>query len=234
MRTEDKPQALTYEQFSAAAYRVSPYRNPVIGWMSDLETLELADLQDWYRRWYAPNNANLVVVGDVDPKQVFALAQKYFGPLKAEPLVPLKPQEEPAQLGITRIQVKAPARQPYLILGYKTPVLAEAEEDWEPYALEMLAAIHDGGSSARLSRNLVRGEHIAADASASYSAYTRLPGMLTLAGVPTPEHDIAEVEAALRAEVAKLRTELVGEDELARVRAQVVAGKTFAFPRKKT
>jgi zinc protease len=227
MRTEDQPESLTYEQFAATAYRVSPYRNPVIGWMTDLEALQLADLKDWYRRWYAPNNATLVVVGDVDPQHVLALAQKHFGPLKAEKLTPPKPQEEPRQLGITRVEVKAPAREPYLILGYKTPVLAGAEEDWEPYALEMLGAILDGGASARLSRNLVRGERIAADADADYSAYSRLPAMLTLDGVPTPGHDVAELEAALRGEVEKLRTELVDEDELARVRAQVVAGKTF-------
>jgi zinc protease len=227
MRTEDKPQALTSEQFAAAAYRASPYRNPVIGWMSDLEALKLADLQSWYRRWYAPNNASLVVVGDVDPQQVLALAQKHFGPLKAEQLSPPKPQKEPRQLGSTRILVKAPARQPYLLLGYKTPVLVEAAQDWEPYALEMLAAILDGGSSARLSRTLVRGERIAADADADYSAYTRLPAMLTLDGVPTPGHDIADLETALRAEIEKLRTERVDEEELARVRAQVVAGKIF-------
>ena len=227
MRTEDKPEALTTEQFAATAYRVSPYRNPVIGWMGDLESLELSDLKDWYRRWYAPNNATLVVVGDVDPQQVLALAQKHFGPLKAEQLTPPRPQEEPRQLGITRVEVKAPAREPYLILGYKTPVLAGAEEDWEPYALEMLAAILDGGASARLSRDLVRGEHIAADADADYSAYSRLPGMLTLDGVPTPGHSVADLERALRAEVERLRTELVDEDELARVRAQVVAGKIF-------
>jgi len=227
MRTEDRPQSLTHEQFAAAAYRASPYRNPVIGWMSDLESLELADLEDWYQRWYAPNNAILVVVGDVDPQQVFALARRHFGSLRAEPLSPPKPQQEPRQLGITRVQVKAPARQPYLVLGYKTPVLAEAEEDWEPYALEMLAAILDGGASARLSRNLVRGQRIAADADASYSAYTRLPGLLAMDGVPTPKHDVSELEAALRAEIETLRTELVDPQELARVRTQVVAGKTF-------
>jgi len=195
--------------------------------MTDLEALQLSDLKDWYRRWYAPNNATLVVVGDVDPQQVLALAQKHFGPLKPEELAPPKPQKEPRQLGITRLKVKAPAREPYLIMGYKTPVLSSAEEDWEPYALEMLAAILDGGSSARLSRDLLRGERIAADADADYSAYSRLPGMLTLSGVPTPGHDIPDLEAALRGEVEKLRTELVDEEELARVRAQVVAGKVF-------
>jgi zinc protease len=227
LRTEDKPQSLTYEQFSAAAYRASPYRNPVIGWMSDLEALELADLRDWYRRWYAPNNAVLVVAGDVDPKEVLRLARRYFGPLEADPIRAPKPRREPEQMGVNRILVKAPARQPYLLIGFKTPVLNGAERGWEPYALEMLEAILAGGDSGRLPSNLVRGTKIAAAADADYSAYTRLPGMLVLDAVPTPDQGMPALEQALLAEIEKLKTDLVSEEELARVRAQVVASKIF-------
>jgi len=227
LRTEDQPQSLTYEQFTAVAYRASPYRNPVIGWMGDLEALQVEDLRDWYRMWYAPNNATLVVVGDVDPEQVFALAKKYFGPLAAEPTAVPKPQAEPKQLGETRVTVKAPARQPYLVMGYKTPVLRKGSDDWEPYALEMLAAVLDGGSSARFSRNLVRGSRVAASVSADYSAYTRLPGMLTVSGIPSPERSVADLEAAILQQLEAVKTDLVAEEELARVRAQVVAGRIY-------
>ena len=84
MRTDDKPTAQTFEQFAATAYTTSSYRIPTIGWMNDLENMTLADLQQWYRRWYAPNNAILVVVGDVDPEAVLAQAKKHFGPLRPE------------------------------------------------------------------------------------------------------------------------------------------------------
>jgi zinc protease len=227
LRTEDQPTALTVEQFTAAAYRVLPYRNPVIGWMSDIENMTVEDLREWYRLWYAPNNATLVVVGDVEPERVLRLAKKYFGPFKAEPTPPIHELREPPQHGIIRTLVRAPARQPYLLLGYKTPVVGIAEEEWEPYALEMLAAILDGGDSARLSRNLIRGREIAVSAGAGYSAFSRFSSMLIMSGIPRDGHTVKELEAALREEVARLREEPVTEQELDRVRAQVVAGEVY-------
>lgn len=229
LRTEDKPASLTYEQFQAAAYRALPYRNPIIGWMADLENLRTEDLQAWYRRWYAPNNATLVVVGDMKAEQVLELAKRYFGPLQAEQLPELKPLSEPPQRGITRSVVKAPARQPYLTMGYKAPVLTELPPDrqWEPYALEMLAAILGSGDSSRIARDLVRGEEVAAEADADYSAFTRLTGMLTLDGIPAQGKSVDALERALRGEITRLQTDLVSEEELSRVRAQVVAGKIY-------
>ncbi|MCU7810970.1 MAG: insulinase family protein [Candidatus Thiodiazotropha sp. (ex Notomyrtea botanica)] len=227
MRTEDKPTSLTYEQFLAGAYEASPYRIPVIGWMADLDALEMADLQAWYRMWYAPNNATLVVVGDVEPGHVIKLAEQYFGPLKPEQIARPKPRTEPVQKGIKRFTVKAPARQPYLILGYKTPVIGKADAPWEPYALEMLAYVLDGGSSARLTNHLIRGSKLAASADASYNAFSRLSGMLTMDAVPTPGKSVEKVETALLEEIERFKTELVSEKEMERVRNQIIAAKVF-------
>jgi zinc protease len=227
LRTDDDPQSLTYEQFQAVAYQASPYRNPIIGWPSDLETMQVEDLRGWYQQWYAPNNATVVVVGDVDPEAVFALAEKHFGPLEAEPVVPPKPRSEPEQRGERRLVVKAPAKEPYLIMGYKVPVLANADADWEPYALEMLASVLDGGASARFSRELVRGERIAASAGAGYSAFTRLPGLFRLSGTPAKGHSVDELEAALLDQIERVQTELVSPEELARIRTQLIAGKVY-------
>jgi zinc protease len=227
LRTEDRPTALTFEQFTAVAYRALPYRNPVIGWMNDLENMKVEDLREWYRLWYAPNNATLVVVGDVEPEQVLELAKKHFGSFKPEPTPQVHALREPPQRGVIRTLVRAPARQPYLLLGYKTPVVGSTEEEWEPYALEMLAAILDGGDSARLSRNLIRGREIAVSAGAGYSAFSRLSSMLTMSGIPREGYTVEELEVALRQEVARLREEPVTEQELARVRAQVVAGEVY-------
>ncbi len=227
MRTDDDPQSLTYERFNAVAYAASPYRNPVIGWPGDLEELEVGDLREWYRLWYAPNNATLVVAGDVDPDQVFTLAEKFFGPLKAETVAPPKTRVEPQQLGEQRIRVKAPAQEPYLLMGFKAPSLKDAAEDWEPYALEVLASVLDGGSSARLSRELVRGAQVAASAGASYSAVSRLPGLFMLDGVPAKGHDLAELETALRGQIERLKSEPVDPSELERIRNQLVASKVY-------
>jgi zinc protease len=227
MRTEDNPNSLTYEQFNTIAYEASPYRIPVIGWMSDLDALQVEDLRDWYRKWYAPNNATLVVVGDVDPQEVVKLAERYFGPLQPERVAQPKPRQEPLQRGMKQINVKAPARQPYLIMGYKTPVIGEADIEWEPYALELLAYVLDGGDSARLAQNLIRGSQVAADADADYSAFSRLPGMLLLDAVPTPGKSIEDLQVELKAQIIRLQEEPVGQEELERVRNQIIASKVY-------
>ncbi|MCB1777237.1 MAG: insulinase family protein [Candidatus Competibacteraceae bacterium] len=227
LRTEDQPEALTYERFQAAAYVTSPYRNPVIGWMQDLQAIRPDDLKRWYQQWYAPNNATLVVVGDVDPAQVRQLAEKHFGPLPPSDLQPPKPAAEIPQLGERRITVKTPAEVPYVVMGYKAPTLKTAAEEWEPYALDVLDGVLDGGNSGRISRNLIRGSQVAAAAGTGYSPTDRLEGLFVLAGNPAPGRSNAELEQALRGQIAKLRDELISPDELSRVITQVVAADVY-------
>jgi zinc protease len=227
LRTEDQPEALTHERFHAAAYLTSPYRNPIIGWMQDIQNIHLDDLKRWYQQWYAPNNATLVVVGDVDPAQVQELAAKYFESLPSSDLTPPRPIQEIPQMGERRIVVKTPAEVPYVALGYKAPTLKTAAEDWEPYALDVLDGVLDGGNSGRISRNLIRGSQVAASAGTGYSPTSRLEELFVLAGNPAPGRTSAELEQALRAEVAKLREELIGPEELARVVAQVAATDVY-------
>lgn len=227
MRTDDNPQAKMQEHFNALAYTNSPYKNPVIGWPSDIENYKVEDLQAWYQRWYAPNNATLVVAGDVQPKAVFALAEKYFGPLKSSELKPLKPQAEVEQLGIRKMTVKLPAKLPYLLMGYKVPVLKTAENESEAYALEVLAGVLDGGSSARLESGLVRGKQIAVSASAGYNMHSRLPELFTLDATPAEGKTVWDLENALKEEVAKLQMNLIDNDELQRIKAQVLAKDVY-------
>jgi len=235
MRTEDRPTAQLYERFNASAWVNHPYHNPVIGWMSDLQTMNTADLADWYQRWYMPNNATLVIVGDVDSKKVKKLVKKYFGPLKKGLLQPPKAQREVAQTGERRITVKLPAQLPHLIMGYHVPNLGNAVDTDndststadDAYALDVLAAILDGGSSARFARELQRGQAIAASAGASYRGAMRSPGLFTLDGTPAQGHTIAELETALRAQVIRLMDEPVSAEELRRVKTQVVAENVY-------
>ncbi len=227
LRTEDRPTALTYEQLNAVGYRVSPYRNPVIGWMGDLDQMTAADLRAWYERWYAPNNAILVVVGDVKAPEVLALAKQFFGPLAPQPQPAQREAREPEPRGATRVAVRAPARQPYLMMGYKTPVVGPGAEPWEPYALEVLSSVLDGGDSARFGARLVRDQQVASDLDADYSAYARLPSMLTVDGSPAEGRTVADLEAAIRAEIDRLKNEPVQPAELERVITQLVAAKVY-------
>lgn len=228
MRTEDNPEALTFEAFNATAFTTNPYRWPVIGWMNDLENMTAQDIRDWYKVWYAPNNATYVVAGDVDPEEVYKLAKKYFGPLEPiEQIKPPKPQTEPEQKGERRITVKAPAELPYLLMGYKTPSVTGASEEWEPYALDVLSSVLDGGNSARFAKNLIRGQQIAASAGAGYSPFSRLDTLFLFDGNPAQGHTIEALEKAIRAEISKVKDELVDEDELDRIKAQVIAGDVY-------
>ena len=227
MRTEDNPQGKMNEHFNAMAFSNSPYKHPVIGWPADIAAYTVEDLQAWYQRWYAPNNATLVVVGDVKADEVFALAERYFAPLKTSEIKPLKPQTEIEQLGLRRMTVKVPAKLPSIVMGYKVPVLKTVENEWEAYALEVLAGILDGGSSARLTSGLVRGKQIAVSAGAGYGLTSRLPDLFQLEATPAEGKTLVQMEAALKAEITKLQSALVSVEELQRIKAQVLASKVY-------
>lgn len=227
MRTDDEPHALMEEKLMAAAYQEHPYQHPVIGWMDDLEAMTALDAREWYKTWYAPNNAVLVIAGDVKASEVFALAQRYYGKIPAHNLPVRRNYTEPAQVGIKRIIVKAPAQLPYLIMSYHAPTLRDAEKDSVPYALEVLAGILDGNETARLNKSLVREQQIASEAGAGYDSTARGPGMFTLEGTPTEGKTVVELEAALREQITKLVHDGVNAEELQRVKAQVTANEVY-------
>ena len=229
MRTDDKPQSLVREAFNATAFVNSPYHHPVIGWMSDIKNYKADDLRDWYQKWYAPNNATVVIVGDVQAEEVYQLALRYFGPLKAEVIAELKPQIEIEQRGKRTIEVRAPAELPYFMMGWKVPVVKTSDDSllWETYALEVLAGVLDGGNSARFSRNLVRGEEIAASVGAGYNLFSRLADVFIVVGTPVKGKTVADLQQAVFVQIDKLKTELVSDAELKRIKTQVVANAVY-------
>ncbi len=227
MRTDDNPQSKLFEQMNAVAFQAHPYRRPIIGWMNDLENMSAADAKAWYDTWYVPNNAYVVITGDVDHKEVFALAEKYYGPLEGRALPARKPQVEPPQDGTRRVSVKAPAELPVLIMGYKAPVLRDADKDSDPYALDMLAAILDGHDAARFNKKLVREDKVALSVGIGYDSTARGPGMIYMHGSPSEGRTVAQLEAALRAEIGRIQQDGVSEQELKRAKAQLVAGQVY-------
>ncbi len=227
LRTDDNPQSLVHEAMNSAMFQAHPYRRPIIGWMDDLEHMTWQDARDWYRAWYAPNNAYVVVVGDVDHREVFRLAQKYYGGLKPHALPERKPQNEPEQAGIRRVSVKAPAKLPYVAMAWKMPKLRDVQKDRDPYALEVLAAVLDGHDASRLSKNLVRGSRIAQSAGAGYDGTLRGEASFVLDGQPAEGKTVAELEAALRAELKRVQDEGVSAEELTRVKTQSIASQVY-------
>ncbi len=226
-RTDDRPHAVVFERLMGTALVAHPYRNPIIGWMSDLENLTIDDIRAFYDKWYAPNNATVVVVGDVAPADVFALAEQYFGAIPRKVLPARKPQTEPEQLGPKRLTVKVPAELPFVMMAYRVPRLQKPAEDWEPYALEMLQSVLSGNAAARLPQTLVKTDRIASSAGASYDGVNRGPAFFYLSGAPVAGRTAAEVEQGLRREVQRIVDSGVTDDELNRVKSQVVAAKVY-------
>lgn len=231
MRTDDQPIALVHEALFATAFAANPIRNPVIGWPDDLQHMTVDDVKGWYRTWYAPNNATMVVSGDVDAQNVLVLAKKYFGGIKSKDLADniarLKPQNEPPQRGIKHVTIKAPAENPYVVLGFKVPALRDIENDSDPYALSVLAAVLDGYDNARLTADLVRTAKIANGVGADYSGISRGPVMFLLDGVPLAGTTTAQLETKLRAEIDKVAKDGVSEAELKRVKTQLIASQIY-------
>ncbi|MBS1186903.1 MAG: insulinase family protein [Burkholderiaceae bacterium] len=227
LRTEDRAASLLDESLQATAFTAHPYRWPIIGWMSDLQRMTVHDAQDWYQRWYAPNNATMVVVGDVKPAQVRALAEQHFGAIAARPLPLTRPQTEPQQRGIKRVLVKAPAENPAVILAFKVPALRDIEQDEDAYALDVLEAVLDGYDNARLNSKLVRADKIAHSVNASYDGFVRGPTLFTLAGTPVKGVSTLELEKRLRAEIERIANDGVTASELQRVKTQLIASQVY-------
>ncbi len=227
-RTDDKPQSKVNEAFQGTVYRAHPYARPVIGFMNDLENMTADDAREWYNNWYAPNNATLVVVGDVKADEVYKLAKQHFGKLKPKALPVRKPQVEPEQIGERRVVVKAPAKLPYLLMGYHVPALANPDTDWEPYALEVLAGVLSGNPAARLNQRLVRESKLAIDASAGYDLMSRgRHSIFALDATPSEGKTVAELEAALIQQIEVIKESGVTAEELDRVKAGVIAADVY-------
>jgi zinc protease len=226
-RTEDQPIALVYEALNATAFFSHPYHHPIVGWMNDLKSMTVEDTKRWYQRWYTPNNATMVVAGDVEPKQVCAMATKYFGQIPARPIEATRPQEEAPQRGTRRVTVKAPAENPYVALGFKAPTLRDVEKDEDVYALQVLAAVLDGYDNARLNARLVRTDRVANSAGAGYSGIARGPALFTLDGVPAGKVTTEQLEKLLRGEIERVAKEGVSPQELKRVKTQLIADQIY-------
>ncbi|NNM58406.1 MAG: insulinase family protein [Legionellales bacterium] len=228
LRIVNDPQALTYERFAAAALPANPYQNPTIGWPSDLNHMTAQDAKNWYHHWYGPNNAVVVVVGDVNPEVVYNLAKTTFGQLKSIKIPEVKPHDAIKPLGARKVIVKAPAKLPYLIVGFNTPSVVTAKNSWEPYALEVLSGILASSDSSRLQRDLVRDKQIASEVDVDYDMYTRLPGLLTIGAIPAQGHTLADLKTALVVEIKALQKTPVSDEELERIKTQVIANNIYA------
>ncbi len=227
-RTDSRPSALLGEHMSATQFLAYPYRVPVIGWRHEIEALERPAVEAFYRRYYAPNNAILVVAGDVTAAGVRTLAEKHYGPLARQPLPPRTRVKEPPQRAARRVdmadvRVAAPSwRRSYLAPSRKT-----GGGDGS-VALRMLSDILGGGTTGRLYRQLVVDQAIATSASAGYYGLNLGPSRFWLFAQPKPGGDLGAVEAAVEAVVAELLADGVSAEELERAKNDALADAIYA------
>ena len=235
-RTEESPRARMFEAMTAMVYQASPYRRPVVGWMSDLDAMTPQDARDFYQRWYTPGNAAVVIAGDVEVAKVRQMAERIYGGIPARPLPPRKPREEPEQQGARQMAFHAATEQAMVALAYQVPKLTDPQaqdpQSQDALALTVLSAILDGHSGARLERALIQGQggqkgRLADSAGASYGLMGRGPQLFFLSAVPAPGVASEVVISALKEEVARVAREGVSEAELQRVKTQWTAGEVY-------
>ncbi len=223
LRNENNPQAVLIEQVMAIAFQIHPYRWPIIGWMEDLARLTLNDLKGYYRTYYHPGNAFLVVVGDFKKEELLPKIEVAFGSIPKGAIPDQDKIKEPSQIGERRIFVKKEAQLPFLVMGYHVPTL----QDSDSYVLEVIATLLSEGKSSRLYQNLVREKRLVLRADADYSLLSRDPRLFYFSADPLPGKEVAEVERALDQEIERLQKEPVGGQELEKAKNQLEASFIF-------
>ena len=228
LRTEDNPSSLLNESLMATAYMSSPYRHPVVGWMNDLQNMKAADARDWYRSWYAPNNATVVISGDVDPQHILKVVQKYYGAITMHELPVRKPQIEPVQKGIKQVELKAPADNAQLSMAWKVPRLEPGKlDDPDPYALELLTAVLDGYDNARLNRMLVKQEKVVNDIGVGYDMISRGPELFLISASMAKGKTVAQAQASIRKALDELKQKGILESELKRIKVRILSDQIY-------
>ncbi len=216
-RYESNPEGALYEALFATAYIAHPYRNPVIGWPSDIEALLRPDALRHFKTFYAPNNAVAVLVGDLDPERVSRLMEEQFGAIPSQPLPDARLTREPPQRGERRVTIRFDS-EPRMMIGYHVPALGHADT----YALQVAASIMGSGRTSRFYRRLIDGTRVASSIEAFIPQLSD-PGLLIISAVPRAPHTLEELEKGIYEEIERLKESPVSEDELARVRNRLEA-----------
>ncbi len=216
MRTDSNPVGKLVETFLGQAFIAHPYRQPPVGWPSDLEYLNVAEAKQFFETYYVPNNLTIAIVGDIDPQQIRRLAASYFGRLERRPLPPAIHTVEPPQEGTRRVEVESPA-QPVVILGYKKP----SEYDPDRAVFDVISSVLSGGRTGWLYKELVRDRQISLDAGGfPHFPGDKYPGLFVFYSFPTSGHTVEENEKAMYGLIEKIKTEKVDTDTLNMVKTK--------------
>lgn len=223
LRTEDNPVSALAEVANAVAYTIHPYRRPIIGWMDDIQNLTRQDMLEFYRQYYLPNNAFIVVSGDFSTEELLPKIKAAFGKIPRGPEPPKVRVQEPTQTGERRVVFKKEAELPFLLMFYHAPNLKNPDN----FALDLLTVVLAGGRSSRLYHDLVYEKRLTRGVDADYSSVSIDPSGLSISAQLMPGKEPAEVEIEIDRALESLKLNLITERELQKAKNQIEA--TFVF-----
>ena len=226
-RTEDNPRSRAFERFKWISYPTSHYRQPVIGHMKTLNNIQLNDVKQWYKTWYTPNNAILVIVGDVESEQALLQVQKYFADTPSRATPQRNDVLEFEYLGYRHMEINTDVQVPNLYMTWNVKSLASAINPQDAYALTIIRSLLDSGISSRLQDRLVRDRKLLTSVSVSYDPYNRGDSLFSISALPANGVSFEDAQKAIQAEVDALKTEDIPKHELERITTRFVSNLIY-------
>ncbi|MCU4521118.1 insulinase family protein [Acinetobacter schindleri] len=226
-RTEDNPRSRAFERFKWISYPTSHYRQPVIGHMKTLNNIQLNDVKQWYKTWYTPNNAILVIVGDVESEQALLQVQKYFADTPSRVTPQRNDVHEFEHLGYRHMEINTDVQVPNLYMTWNVKSLASAINPQDAYALTIIRSLLDSGISSRLQDRLVRDRKLLTSVSVSYDPYNRGDSLFSISALPANGVSFEDAQKAIQAEVDALKTEDIPKHELERITTRFVSNLIY-------
>lgn len=226
-RTEDNPRSRAFERFKWISYPTSHYRQPVIGHMKTLNNIQLNDVKQWYKTWYTPNNAILVIVGDVESEQALLQVQKYFADTPSRATPQRNDVLEFEHLGYRHMEINTDVQVPNLYMTWNVKSLASAINPQDAYALTIIRSLLDSGISSRLQDRLVRDRKLLTSVSVSYDPYNRGDSLFSISALPANGVSFEDAQKAIQAEVDALKTEDIPKHELERITTRFVSNLIY-------
>ncbi|WP_273799056.1 M16 family metallopeptidase [Acinetobacter schindleri] len=226
-RTEDNPRSRAFERFKWISYPTSHYRQPVIGHMKTLNNIQLNDVKQWYKTWYTPNNAILVIVGDIESEQALLQVQKYFADTPSRATPQRNDVLEFEHLGYRHMEINTDVQVPNLYMTWNVKSLASAINPQDAYALTIIRSLLDSGISSRLQDRLVRDRKLLTSVSVSYDPYNRGDSLFSISALPANGVSFEDAQKAIQAEVDALKTEDIPKHELERITTRFVSNLIY-------
>lgn len=227
-RTDDNPRNLAFERFKWIAYPTSHYRQPIIGFMKNLQNIQLSDLKHWYQTWYTPNNATLVIIGDINAEAALKQVQRYFAQIPQKKLPDRNDVLEFDRIGYRHMEMNSAVQVQNLYMAWNVRSLKTAKNPQDAYALSIIQSLLDGGISSRLQDRLVRDRKVLTSISVSYDPYNRGDSLFIISALPAEGVSLAQAQNFIQQEMDLFKTELVNQHELDGVKSNFVANLLYS------